>query len=309
MKFSTKCNDIELYWREREKFIEIEKKLILGSNINLTEKEEKVNQILMCYKQKEFDDGLKNPDNFLARQHFFKVKAGIEKSEIFKIIKKLPKGASLHCHDLALTSEEYLLELTYKPNLYSRITDGVMLLKFFCEGDIGPDWKLVSDLRTSDSNFNECLLSHLTLIVKDPHNSYPTINSVWTAFMHRFMTIQDMITYKPIWEEYFYQALKELYDDNVKYLEFRTILPFVYDLQGQTYRELEVVDLYYNTMKKFKCDYPDFLGCRLIYAPLRMVDKATVDKYVENIISMSRLYPDFIAGIDLVGQEDLGELI
>uniref|UniRef100_V5GQC6 Adenosine deaminase n=2 Tax=Anoplophora glabripennis TaxID=217634 RepID=V5GQC6_ANOGL len=90
------------------------------------------------------------------------------------------------------------------------------------------------------------------------------------------------------------------------YLEFRGILPDMYDLEGNTYEGVQVVGIYYETVQKFKKDYPDFQGARYIYAPRRKVDNTTVDGYVELCLKFLELYPDFVAGFDLVGQEDLG---
>lgn len=51
-------------------------------------------------------------------------------------------------------------------------------------------------------------------------------------------------------------------------------------------------------------DHPDFIGVKLIYAPKRFVEN--VDKYVNTMTELSELYPDYVIGFDLVGQEDKG---
>ncbi|KAJ8954010.1 hypothetical protein NQ318_004301 [Aromia moschata] len=241
----------------------------MGASLSLTPKEQRVNDILMNYKLSEYDEGFLNPGSFLAAQHFFKSKAAIENSEIFKIIRQLPKGASLHSHDTAIASFEYLFNLTYRDNLYGCHKEEFFILRFFKENNASAEceWKLLSKLRAANSSFDAFLKSKMTLIVDYPEFAYPNLNSVWKAFMDIFVTVADLIGYKPVWQEYFYQVLKELYEDNVMYVEFRGILPEVYDLEGNTYDGVQVVGLYYETLKKFKKDYPAFHGARFIYAP------------------------------------------
>ncbi|KAJ8970598.1 hypothetical protein NQ314_001132 [Rhamnusium bicolor] len=160
-------------------------------------------------------------------------------------------------------------------------------------------WQPLNKLRSLNSTFDNFLKSALTLVVDYPEFAYPDLNVVWEAFMNIFETVADLIGYKPVWQEYFYQVLQELYEDNVMYLEFRGILPEVYDLEGNTYDALQIVGLYYNTLKQFKKDHPDFHGARFIYAPRRRVSNRTVDEYVEIYFKLRELYPDFVAGFDL----------
>lgn len=296
------------YWEDRANLINSDRSFAVGSSLVLSTKEQAANDVLMEYKLKEYDYGFTHPGEFLPAQHFFKSKANIERSEVFKIIKKLPKGSSLHCHDTAIGSHEYLYNLTFEDNLYGCWKDGIYVLHFFNKTSIGKncDWQLLKTLRSSNASFDKFLKSKLTLVVDDPDLVYPDLNSVWDAFMNIFDTVAYLYGYKPVFQKYLYQVLKELYEDNVMYLEFRGILPDMYDLQGNTYKGVEVVGIYQDVVEKFKKDHPDFHGARFIYAPNRKVNSTTVDEYVELCLKLLELYPDFVAGFDLVGQEDLG---
>lgn len=300
--------DTANYWSDRAALIR-EDETWMGFHINLTEAEDKANEILKKYKFEEYDQGLSDKETFLAAQHFFKAKSGIEQSKVFDILRKLPKGASLHSHDLGLVSEEYLLNLTYKEHLYGCVSNTRFIMHFFAENNISNicNWTLLSKLRAQNPNFDQFLLTAISLKVDDPINFYPTELSIWDAFRSMFGSVINLVAYKPVWSEYFFQALQELYYDNVRYLEFRTVLPQVYDLDGNTYEDEEVVGLYYEILQLFKIAYPDFIGAKMIYAPSRKVDNITFDKYISTYQKLATLYPDFIAGFDLVGQEDLGK--
>lgn len=60
-----------------------------------------------------------------------------------------------------------------------------------------------------------------------PIETYPNINSVWSAFENTLGTAFGMFSYAPVFTDYFYQALQSFYDDNVQYMEIRTTLPQV----------------------------------------------------------------------------------
>ncbi|CAH0546065.1 unnamed protein product [Brassicogethes aeneus] len=298
------------YWDDREKFIRKEKSRELGADLVLNEKEEKVNEILMNYKLRELDEGMLNPAGYLPAQHFFHSKKAMDKSKVFNLIQKLPKGASLHSHDTGIASEEFLLSLTHKENLYGCERGQNFLLKFFKDNsslDNSCQWKSLKKMRAQRKDFEEFLRGKLSLVVADPMVKYPDLNSVWRAFINLFRNVGNMIGYKPVFQEYFYQVLKELHEDNVMYMEMRGLLPEVYDLDGKIYSPEEVVGLYVETLEHFKHDYPSFYGAKLIYAPSRHVDNSTVDNYLKILKNIQKLYPDFIAGFDLVGQEDLGK--
>ncbi len=55
----------------------------------------------------------------------------------------------------------------------------------------------------------------------------------------------------------------------------------VYDVDGTTMDEVQVTQLYKDTFDRFKTDHPDFSGAKIIFAPLRRIDNATMTKYLK----------------------------
>ncbi|KAK4873083.1 hypothetical protein RN001_015112 [Aquatica leii] len=297
------------YWSDRDKLIAIEESQMLGSDVVLTEEEEAVNEFLMKDKLREYDSGFTNPRLFSPSRHFFEVRDNIEESNVFKFIKQMPKGGALHGHDTSLLSYNALYNLTYEDNLYACTVNKRLKLKFMNASveDEECKWKLLSDLRKEDPYYDVWLQSQLTLVTENPREAYQDINEVWRALDDVFETVTPLVTYRPVMETYVYQALLELYEDNVFYLEFRSTLPEVYELNGYVYNPIEVAGIYKKVADKFKQDYPDFIDVRLIYAPVRNVNNATVEEYVNIVNELEIRYPGFLVGFDLVGQEDIGK--
>jgi len=64
----------------------------IGGNIKLSDSERQVNSILMKLKAKELDIARGNITSFPPALHFFRAKPLIDKSEVFKVIRSIPKG-------------------------------------------------------------------------------------------------------------------------------------------------------------------------------------------------------------------------
>lgn len=296
----------------RENFVDQQFARGLGAKIVLTPKEERVNSILMGAKLKELADGFRAPYQFTQARHLFEVLSKINDSEVFKIIKKMPKGAVLHAHDTAICSTDYLVTLTKREYLWQcRDLDQKPQFLFSRnqpEAVNNVPWKLVADIRRTmgDSKYDQEVRKLFTLYTADPLNTYKDINTVWDRFMELFITFGPIVTYEPVWRDYYYQALKECNEDNVQYLEFRGTLPDVYNLDGYVYSPVEIVQMYVDTLDQFKKDYPSFSGSKFIYAPIRLTDDSQFDKYLATMKELHTKFPNFVVGFDLVGQEDLG---
>lgn len=65
----------------------------LGSDVVLDEREQLFNAMLMDLKMDELSRGFENPFNFTPARHFFDVLHTCESSPLFKLIRKMPKGA------------------------------------------------------------------------------------------------------------------------------------------------------------------------------------------------------------------------
>ena len=137
---------------------------------------------------------------FLPRSNFLTVKKQIEQSEVFKIIQKIPKGGLLHAHDVGTVSQEYVFwNVTYRPNLYACDTEGKLKLKFFKTPDNDCDWKLLSELRETDSKENEInkkILSHMSMMTDDPTQAYPDGDKAWVKFQSLFEFLGSFMRFK-----------------------------------------------------------------------------------------------------------------
>ncbi|CAK1541770.1 unnamed protein product [Leptosia nina] len=305
------CVASEDYLTKRAKLLLDESTMTIGGNIILSDKESIVNNCLMQHKFNEVDYGFDNPQYYNFSQHFFAYKDRIRKSKVYQIIRDMPKGAALHIHDMGLLEPNYVLNITYMDNLYVCFENNDVKFKFadkIPREDCG-NWTLMSEARNSAENitkFDEKLMKYFSICVPDPAVIYPSIKEVWYAFTEYFKRVAPMMAYRPVWEQYFYDVLKKFRDDNIMYVEIRSVLLSLYDIDGSTYDPLITAKTYRKALKRFMKDYPDFFGAKLIYAPPRNIQPNTLDDYLKLAFRIKADMPEFFAGFDLVGQEETG---
>ncbi|XP_043465516.1 adenosine deaminase 2-like [Leptopilina heterotoma] len=298
------------YWHERAEIIRFEEISSFGSEILLNDDEMLVNRILMREKLHEIDEGFEDEGKFLPRSNFLTVKEKIEKSKVFKIIQKLPKGGLLHAHDVGTVSQEYILEkVTYLPNLYVCDSKGKLQLQFFDTPDEFCDWKLLSDVRKdpkSEEQINNRILHQMSMMTDNPAKSYPNGYKAWMKFQNLFYFLGSFMRYKPVFADYYYQLLKENYEDKVLYIELRVSLPKLYELNGKIYTPKEVITIIKSVVDRFVSEHPDFVGVKIIYSKQRKMSEAQMADFLRYYKVIKSLHPSFVAGLDLVGHEDKG---
>ncbi|XP_038215753.1 adenosine deaminase 2-like [Zerene cesonia] len=306
----TICLAIEDYQTKRAKLLRDESTQSIGGKITLTDNETLVNNCLMQLKFREVDYGFENPQYYNFSRHYFAYKDDIRKSKVYKIIRDMPKGAALHIHDMGILDPDYVLNITYRDNLYVCFGNDRLKLKFsHAPPDSTCRWQLMKDARFSSENvtkFDADLQKHFSICVDDPDIVYPSIKEVWGAFTGYFVTVAPMMSYRPVWEQYFYDVLKKFREDNIMYVEVRSVLLNLYELDGTVYDPLITAKTYQKAYRRFIKDYPDFIGAKLIYAPPRNVDRSKLAEYLNLAYRIKENMSDFFAGFDLVGQEDVG---
>lgn len=77
-------------------------------------------------------------------------------------------------------------------------------------------------------------------------------------------------------------------------------------MNGTIYNQIQIAELYIEVLAKFKNEHPNFIGSKFIFAPSRSANDKLFETYVTVLKALWEKYPEFIAGFDLVGQEDRG---
>lgn len=227
------------YYKLRQDILNQQYAFSFESDITLTDKEKLADIIIMKAKSKEIEKGLLNPSTFIPSRHIFDVHKRIARSKLFRIIKRMPKGGALHSHDTAMCSTDCLIRFTYRNNLWQcnhTSSDGIVRFKFSRNQPSNEDdlslnctWTTVESARSliGKRAYDKYLRKIFSLYTKDSITAYQNINVVWGKFRQIFSLVRSIVTYEPIWKDYFKMALLEHLSDGVQYLEFRSVLPEV----------------------------------------------------------------------------------
>ncbi|ALC44999.1 Adgf-B, partial [Drosophila busckii] len=303
----------EAYCTLREVLVKQDRAQAFGYNVQLNEKETAANEVIMKEKLRELEKGFLDPAKFAPGHHIFEVLKEVEKSKLFAMLKTMPKGGILHAHDTALCSTEFLIRLTYRPDLWICTTDDGCKAIAFRFSKEQPTMKALSDCnwepmcefrqRRGEENVTKYLYRRFSMY---PYASFASNNEAWNHFMGIFMLLDGLLLHAPVWADYYYNALQELKADGVQYLELRSLLPDLYCIDGQQLKINDTLAIYKTQTDAFLQQNPDFIGAKLIYAPLRGVEPQVVEEYVQKCTALKQEFGDFLVGFDLVGQEELG---
>lgn len=299
------------YMQKRQQLLSAEQQERLGGEIVLSKDEQVVNERLSKMKQVELDNAHYHGKPFGPQINFLKSKSLYEQSDIFKMIQAMPKGGALHVHDCSIADLQWLVKnVTYRDNCYMCYdANKDVSFKFFLTppANIDCPWKLVSQYRKEAGNataFDDFLLQ--TMVLSEV-NVDQDINTVWSRFEEILIRANGLINYKPVFSDYFYEALREFRADNVQYVEVRALLPEVYDLDGSVLNASQVMGIYKDTTERFVTANSDFTGSKIIKTNLRMKSPAQILADIKDCIQLKKQFPEHFAGYDLVGQEDPGK--
>ncbi|XP_060784321.1 adenosine deaminase 2-A-like isoform X1 [Neoarius graeffei] len=295
--------------RQRETLMKMEVKRAIGGGVVLNKKEKLLDEKLYQMKWQEMEAA-----DFPPAMHFFKAKSLIDASPVFNFLQKMPKGAALHVHDFSMVDVEWLVKnVTYRENCYVCFTDGGFVRFVF--SSVKPKaapycstWALLKTIREkcNTTELDNSFIRNMTLVTEDPDSDYPNQDVIWTRFEEAFKVAYGLVTYAPVFKEYLYEGFRQLYVDNIMYVEIRALLPLTYELDGRKNSRDWSMRACREVLQHFTAQYPDFLGARIIFTVHRSLNSTQASEVVEEAMTLQRNFPDIMAGFDFVGREESG---
>ncbi|XP_030385306.1 adenosine deaminase 2 [Scaptodrosophila lebanonensis] len=291
--------------RTRARFVGNERRMQVGGKLRLTPREELANEQLLAIKT--VDNELHNIwSDYQPRPHFLS-KYNISETDLYGLLRSMPKGGLLHVHDAGMFKTELLIELTYRRDLWACVAISGEFEDFRFSntfpnippsGDYKCNWQLMSNF-WANQHSNEYLDKLRASLSLDSQN-YMSSEDLAKHMQRAHRLIHGLITFRQHWPNFLFRMMEDLYADGVNYVELRSSLPVMYDLKGTNYTILDTAQSLVTTANIFRYSYSDFVGIKLIYAPIRDYKDSRMDTYIENARLLKKHYPNLFVGFDLL---------
>lgn len=272
--------------QERERLIEADYKSY--GLIKLTDQEKIADTKLNIMKQEflttySLDDIL----------DFWTLRETVKSTKLYDVVKRMPKGASLHIHGIASVDGEWVYEnLVKEPNVYINPSNyHLKVLKTPVEGYISIEDYIAA------SEENEYLLKQKLQLNKSTSQGGPT--KIWSRFQEMFFVLGNLVNYHTHFKKYMVKSLQEFRNDKLCRVEYRHMLGFVYNDDGCLGIEAET-ELLKDICDEFARDNPGF-SVGFIICGYKAEEPDVIAEKVIKIYELVKMYPGFIMGYDLVG--------
>ncbi|GAM87455.1 hypothetical protein ANO11243_054800 [Dothideomycetidae sp. 11243] len=288
---------------------------------------------------KEFEDSLAaESGDVYPGMMFTLARERMEKTKLWNIVKKMPKGALLHCHFEAMVDIDWILDEVFAyGGIHMQAPAALDSEQTLHKGAFKMAWRKSS--ASSDTSiwsssyvadefvpievaadsfpnggrqgFRNWIKSRATITHEESLLHHEGPNEIWRKFMSCFAVTNCLLCYDSIWKKAIKRVLKILCEDGVQYVDFRAVFraPFFKDgsetAEADNFRKLaateEAIDEFMDSE-----DGKTFWGARVIWTDIRHFDSKLIVEGMKECIAIKQKHPDLIAGYDLVGQEDLG---
>ncbi|KAI3396565.1 hypothetical protein diail_12014 [Diaporthe ilicicola] len=271
---------------------------------------------------------------------FTLAKGLMERTKLWRIVRRMPKGSILHAHLDAIVELDYVFDtLLAEPGMHisapdarlgSRAAraDAVVNFRFF-KNPRNPEMSIWDDASYRPGEFVPLAIaaetfpdggrdgwirwmkSKTTISETDAVEQHHGVDHVWRKFSKCFVIMGTVIHYEPIFRKFLRRMMKQYYEDGVYWGEIRFTWPLNYYRLGQEVPESDYSHMFTvidEEIKAFQAS-PEgrgFWGLRMIWTSLRIWDKKSIVQNMDHAITTKLEFPHLLSGFDLVGQEDLG---
>ncbi|CAE6485983.1 unnamed protein product [Rhizoctonia solani] len=245
---------VEEYHQRRADLIAEERALRFdaGRIRNATAREIRAAEIVDRLRRHEEESVWRADPNKEPGMPFLWAKDTIPQTELFKLLKKMPKGGLLHAHLDAMCDASYLLKLaldypiihiqttstlngslpypppTFKPLTQGEVNQAANNALPTSQDYVPGSWVALHRARDGFPNelggqdgFDKWIVGALTINAEESYVQYNTTAKIWEKFGSTFAAGAGILRYEPIWRRYVDQLLVSQIEDGISYVEIR----------------------------------------------------------------------------------------
>ncbi|KAF3909439.1 hypothetical protein AA313_de0202459 [Arthrobotrys entomopaga] len=291
-----------------------------------------VREIRQIEKTKVWSNAPESEDEVYPGMSFTLAKERMEKTLLWKVVKRMPKGALLHAHFDAMCDMRWMCEAAIEtPDILVSVPQPLVESQDYTTA-AAPTFKIgeaSSDLTSitsssykpgtfvplssqiTDSNredFINYFVRHTTISIQDSLTHHNGLNDIWRRFSAVFRVILGISQHVPFFRKMVRRVISQLAADGVRYVDIRTVFFVPHNPEDRHKGAYDILAAFKEELAAFKAtpEGANFWGARIIWTTLRIHDREFIEENMRYCVEVFKKYPDIIAGFDLVGQEDLG---
>lgn len=271
-------------------------------------------------------------EDSIAKEHvepfpgmmFTLAKDRMERTRLWKIVKKMPKGALLHAHLDALIDLDFLFDqclategihiLSQQPLSSSAARETASFHFTYLRASPAasnsvwsPEYQASTPIPLSVAAstfphgrpaFLAWLKSRCTITSQEALRQYQGLDDIWKKFTSIFAILNSMLFYEPVYRKCLRHMLQQLTADGIRWVDLRLAFLFEYRRTGEEKPEIgyeEMIRVLDEEIEIFKRseEGKDFWGARMIWTAIRSFDTTkiveTMDECITVKLAVSRL--------------------
>lgn len=267
---------------------------------------------------------------------FSGAKSLMESTRLWKIVRKMPKGALLHAHCDAMVDFDFLLDcalstkgmcISCEKSLENKSTWSMAPLRFQWrkkEDETSSLWdaaytphawipiqKAADTFPGGSKAFIQYVKDRMTITHLEHLDSHQGTDAAWRKFESIFPIVDGIVMYEPIFRKFMQRMMKLSLEDGVRWIDLRLAMGGHYYRANREEPDADRMEFFKHfgeEIEKFKNseEGKGFWGCRMIWTGIRRMDTRGIVEDMDHAIMVKMAYPHLISGYDLVGQEDAG---
>jgi adenosine deaminase CECR1 len=285
--------------RLRLKIEQDKARFCFAEGTNLTSAETRVDAYLRHTLNDYFEN---NRADFAPTRPFYAAKREIKTNELFRFLRRMPKGGLLHSHLTLAGRMDWVVDQAIKmPNCYVKWPTNSLRdcgeLRIIASGTVPSGFVLVSEkvaeFKVRGESFADALHAALSLDADNAGTDKP----IWREFDVLLGRTGGFVTHDLVLTNYLLDAFQTLWEDKVYYVELRDSLSGTKDPAGAEKRVQQIKA----ARRMMQAKHTNF-DCRVIVAGYRGTPNEVIDKY-NQARQLKIQHRDLIAGFDLIGEE------
>ncbi len=283
------------YLQQRSALIANAEQQSFAAKVTLSPDEERVNTYLQTLLAAEV-----SASPFLPNRNFLTCQKQIESSPLYRFLQKMPKGAVLHAHAIALGDLRWIVNtVTYRADCYMYMGEKNNHLlpgsiRLFEAPPEGP-WESVRTLRQQEEDpkaFDQRLYESFVMTSKDL-----CLPDVWEKFQGCFYYYSGVLADTNVYKTFLKNALLQLIQEDT-----------IQSIELQDAPQEPLILMYKELSEEIQKQYP-FFSLKVICNGFRYKDQQNVLEAAKETLRLRKQYPEIVSGFGLSGEEDKGHTI